>query len=131
MSGARGGEYSIESRALLARLSPTHSRCSDISHPLLLAACALGPAGFAERDVAESSGFPDHSGLAPENLTTLPHFSISSVMSLPKAAGEPGITVPPKSASRALSFESAKPTLISMFSLLTNSLGVFLGAAAP
>src|SRR5262249_56976663 len=49
----------------LARLSPTHSRCSDISHHLLLAACALGPAGFAERDVAEcsagpSSGFPDH-----------------------------------------------------------------------
>src|SRR5215467_3481316 len=45
--------------------------------------------------------------LGPENLTTLPHFPISSVMSLPKAAGEPGITVPPKSASRALSLESA------------------------
>src|SRR6516162_11590688 len=97
---------------------------------------AQGPAGFAERDVAEcpagpSSGFPNHSGLAPENLTTLPHFSISSVMSLPKAAGEPGITVPPTSASRALSLESAKPALISMLSLSTISLGVFLGAATP
>src|SRR5262249_36309407 len=97
---------------------------------------AQEPAGFAERDVAEwsagpSSGFPDHSGLAPENLTTLPHFSISSVMSVPKAAGEPGITVPPTSASRALSLESAKPALISMLRLSTILLGVFLGAATP
>ena len=26
----------------------------------------------------------------PANLTTLPHFSVSSAMSLPKSAGEPG-----------------------------------------
>ena len=67
-----------------------------------------------ERILALTSrgGGPDHSGLAPENLTTLPHFSISSATSFPKSAGEPGITVPPKSASRALSLESAKPALI-------------------
>ena len=30
-----------------------------------------------------------HSGLMPATLTTLPHFSVSSAMSLPKSAGEP------------------------------------------
>ena len=37
----------------------------------------------------------DQSGFAPANLTTLPHFSVSSAISLPKSAGEPGSTVPP------------------------------------
>ena len=44
-----------------------------------------------QRDVMEClAGSPDHSGLMPANLTTLPHFSVSSAMSLPKSAGEPG-----------------------------------------
>src|SRR5262245_48987899 len=30
-----------------------------------------------------------HSALMPANFTTLPHFSVSSAMSLPKSAGEP------------------------------------------
>jgi hypothetical protein len=30
----------------------------------------------------------DHSGLAPENLTTLAHFWVSSAMSLPKSKGD-------------------------------------------
>jgi hypothetical protein len=40
--------------------------------------------------------------LRPANLTTLPHFSVSSAISLPKSAGIPGSGVPPRSASRAL-----------------------------
>src|SRR5262249_25135721 len=40
------------------------------------------------------------SALAPVNLTTLPHFSVSSAISLPKSAREPASTVPPRSASR-------------------------------
>ena len=32
---------------------------------------------------------------------TLPHFSVSSAMSLPKSAGDPGNVVPPKLANRA------------------------------
>jgi hypothetical protein len=48
---------------------------------------------------AEGAG---HSALMPANLTTLAHFPVSSAMSLPKSAGEPGSTVPPRSASRAL-----------------------------
>jgi hypothetical protein len=35
----------------------------------------------------------DHSGLMFANFTTLAHFSVSSAMSLPKSAGEPGSTV--------------------------------------
>src|SRR5215470_5324982 len=41
----------------------------------------------------------DHSGLMPANLTTLPHFSVSSAMSLPKSAGEPESGSPPMSAN--------------------------------
>src|SRR5262245_51695268 len=35
-----------------------------------------------------------HSALMPVNFTTLPHFSVSSAISLPKSAGEPANTVP-------------------------------------
>src|SRR4029434_527944 len=35
----------------------------------------------------------DHSGLAPANLTTLAHFSVSSAISLPKSAGESATAV--------------------------------------
>src|SRR6266568_8182320 len=48
------------------------------------------------------------SALAPENLTTLPHFSVSSAMSFPKSGGEPKSGVPPRSASRAFSLGSAR-----------------------
>src|SRR5438445_11182459 len=44
---------------------------------------------------------------------TLPHFSVSSAMSLLKSAGEPVSGVPPRSASRALILGSARAALIS------------------
>ena len=47
-------------------------------------------------------GTIDYSGLMPANLITFAHFSVSSAMSLPKSAGEPGIAVAPKSAKRVL-----------------------------
>jgi hypothetical protein len=59
---------------------------------------------------------------------TLPHFSVSSAMSLPKSAGEPASTTPPNSASRALIVGSARAVLISLLSLSTISAAVFLGA---
>ena len=71
------------------------------------------------------------SALAPENLTTLPHFSVSSAISLPKSAGEPASTVPPRSASRAFMLRSARPALISLLSLSTISTDVFFGAPIP
>src|SRR5215212_8111673 len=73
----------------------------------------------------------DQSGLAPENLTTLPHLSVSSAMNFPKSAGEPASTVPPISATRALIFGSASAALISLLSLLMMSTGVALGAPTP
>src|SRR5262249_50222186 len=78
------------------------------------------------KDYGTSRG---HSGFAPENLTTLPHLSISSATSFPKSAGEPGMTVPPSSARRALTAASAQPAFILVLSLSRMWLGVFLGAA--
>ena len=62
------------------------------------------PAGceFAtERYGMSGIRFWNHSGLMPANLITFPHFSVSSAISLPNSAGEPGSTVAPKSAKRA------------------------------
>ena len=58
---------------------------------------------------------------------TLSHFSVSSAMSLPKSAGEPGNGVLPRSASRPLILGSARPALISLLSLSMISAGVFRG----
>src|SRR5215813_3018217 len=69
-----------------------------------------------------------HSGVIPANLTTPPHFSLSSAKSFPNSAGVLTKTLPPKSASRALIFGSARPALISLLSMSTISAGVFLGA---
>ena len=62
---------------------------------------------------------------------TLAHFSVSSAINLPKSAGEPVSTTPPASASRALTLGSASAALISLLSLSTISVGVFLGAPTP
>jgi hypothetical protein len=43
-----------------------------------------------------------HSGLMPANLITLAQLSVSFATSLPKSAGEPPTTVPPRSASSGL-----------------------------
>src|SRR5256886_3921350 len=51
---------------------------------------------------------------------------ISSAMSLPKSAGEPGSTVPPRSARRAFILALARPALISLLSLSIISVGAFL-----
>src|SRR5713226_10467993 len=69
--------------------------------------------------------------LTPENSTTLPHFSTSSAMNLPKSAGEPGSGVPPSSVIRAFVLGSAKAALSSLLSRSTISPGVPLGAPRP
>src|SRR5262249_38279293 len=65
----------------------------------------------------------DHSALMLAARITLPHFSVSSAISLAKSAGEPGSTVAPRSASRALILGSARVALISLLSLSTISVG--------
>src|SRR5215470_1804628 len=83
---------------------------------------------FAYRNYDSAAKEQHHSGVIPANLTTLPHFSLSSAKSFPNSAGVLTKTLPPKSASRARIFGSARPALISLLSLLTISAGVFLGA---
>jgi len=63
--------------------------------------CGGHPLPNAEIDEQVPSS-PRHSGLMMAALITLPHFSVSSAMSLPKSSGDPGSAVLPKSASRAL-----------------------------
>jgi hypothetical protein len=62
---------------------------------------------------------------------TVPHFSVSSAMSLPKLVGDPASTVPPSSASPAFSLGSARAAFISLLSFSIMSGGVFRGAPMP
>src|SRR5258707_9332946 len=72
-----------------------------------------------------------HSALMLRARMTLPHFSVSSAINLPKSAGESASTWPPRSASRALILGSASATLISLLSLSMTSAGVPVGAPTP
>src|SRR6185369_5448771 len=67
----------------------------------------------------------------PAARITLPHFFVSSLSSLPKSAGVIVTGSLPSSASLAFIAGSARPALISLFSLSTMSAGVFLGALTP
>src|SRR5580704_1026143 len=80
---------------------------------------------------ADSRRIELYSGLRFANLTTLPHFSISAAMKLPKSAGEPVITMAPNSASLPLSTESVSAALVSWLSLSMISAGVPVGAPMP
>src|SRR5262249_37071113 len=92
----------------------------------------LGAPDLAERAFREFSfRSAGHSGLMFAARITLPHFSVSSAMSLPKSAGETTSGVTPKTASRAFILGSARPALISLLSLSTMSAGVFLGMPTP
>src|SRR5262249_33088525 len=72
-----------------------------------------------------------HSDLMPANLITLAHFSVSSAISFPKSAGDPGSATPPRSARRAFILGSSRAALTSLLSLSTISAGVALGAPRP
>ena len=72
-----------------------------------------------------------HSALMLAARITLPHFSVSAAMSLPKSAGDPGSTVAPKSASRVFILGSARAALTHLLSFSTISEGVFLGVPTP
>src|SRR5262245_52461444 len=76
-------------------------------------------------------GFVLHCGLMFAARITLPHFSVSSVMTLPRSAGVPGNGVLPRSAKRAFSLGSARPALISMLSCRMISVDVPCGAPMP
>src|SRR5262249_60690051 len=73
----------------------------------------------------------DHSGLMLAARITLPHFSVSLAMCLPKSAGEPPNGVAPRSASRACILGSDRAALISLLRVSITSAGVLLGAQKP
>src|SRR5262249_33543854 len=100
-------------------------------HCLGGASVARGREPVERRVTTLRVGSLDYSAFAPEDLTTLAHFSVSSAMNLPKSEGEPANTAAPRSANRAFNLESARPALISLLSLLTISAGVSLGAPMP
>src|SRR5262249_43695272 len=89
----------------------------------------LGQSDFAERDLWNiwSQGAPHQSCLILDARITLARLSVSSAMSLPNSAGDPGSTTPPRSASRVLILGSARPALISLLSFSTISAGVAFG----
>src|SRR5215831_9662354 len=93
--------------------------------------CAAGKFHSALPAFRAMIPFQLHSGLMLAARITLPHFSVSSAMSLPKSTGEPGSAVAPHSASRAFILGSARAALISVLSLSTISAGVFFGAPTP
>src|SRR5437870_1927909 len=72
-----------------------------------------------------------YSALAPENFTTLPHFSVSAATNAANSAAVSANGVVPASASRALTVGSLSPALISRLSVVTISGGVPLGTPTP
>jgi len=62
---------------------------------------------------------------------TLPHFSASSAINLPKSEEESASTLPPEFTSCAFILGSARPALISLLSLSMISAGVSFGAPMP
>ena len=72
-----------------------------------------------------------HCSLILATRITLPHFSVSSEINLPKSAGEPASTVPARLASFVSRLASAMLTLTAVFSFSMTSAGVFFGAPMP
>src|SRR5215472_18420668 len=71
------------------------------------------------------------SGLMLATRITLPHFFVSSAMSLAKSAGEPASAATPRLANRACNLGSAMVALTSLFSRSMTSAGVPFGAPMP
>src|SRR5262249_38360582 len=85
------------------------------------------PAG----ELGRHAHVPRQSGLAPENLTTFRHFSVSSATSFPKSPGEPPMSEAPSSAKRAFALGSSRIALISLLSLSMITSGVPFGTPTP
>src|SRR5262245_17411405 len=87
---------------------------------------------FAERALRNiGSGLPRQSGLMLAARITLAHFSVSSAISFPNSAGDPGSATPPRSARRAFILGSSRAALTSLLSVSMILAGVFLGAPIP
>jgi hypothetical protein len=125
-------------------VSPTHGEQemsiwnghyqSTCYHPLFvfnqfgdLERCALRPGNVHSADGWEGVD----SALMPADLITLAHLSVSSEMNFANPADVSGIGSTPRSTRRAFDLGSARAAFIASFSLLTISVGVFLGTPSP
>ena len=98
---------------------------------LAASSCESHPQAGKNLPLLSGEHAPDHSGLMPANLMTLPHFCVSSAIKFPKSAAEPGSNDAPRSVNRAFATGSANIALIAVLSLSTISAGVPLGATRP
>src|SRR5439155_27351576 len=73
----------------------------------------------------------DHSGLMLAARFTLAHFSVSSIKSFPKSAGDNGIGTLPRPMIRPLTLGSERAVLISRLSFSMMFCGVPRGTATP
>src|SRR5262249_6831507 len=146
-----GGGRRVDHRReqLYVRFAPESGQIADVSICPLRVNCDLthcskfqlirSPRRATERPAISlngrygiiGSGLPRQSGLILPAGPTLPHFSVSSAMNLPKSAGVIGIGRPPNSASRALILASAMAALISLFNRSMISAGVLVGTPMP
>src|SRR5499426_1267327 len=92
-------------------------RVTSLSGPTVTSLSGVYTGGSQNEIYGISTADRPHSALMLRARMTLPHFSVSSAMSLPKSAGEPTNAVPPRSASRALILGSARPALMASLSL--------------
>src|SRR5262245_5830188 len=135
--GARGGEIPPRDSTKPAVRGMSSASPLHLNEPTSIAATfAAGSANSGHGPPFRTAVMEHREGIAYIGLMlaatiTLPHFLVSSEMSLPKSAGEPGSTVPPRLASRALNFGSAMLILTSLFSLSMSSTGVLFGAPMP
>src|SRR5262249_39014777 len=72
-----------------------------------------------------------HSTLMPADLITLAHLSVSLAMNFANSSGENGIGSMPSSTKLACDLGSPRAAFVASLSLLTTSVGVFLGAPSP
>src|SRR5262249_32067648 len=86
---------------------------------------------LGERTLRNIGLWQFHCGLMPANLSTLPHFSVSSAIIFASSAGDPVSGSPPRSARRAFILGSWRAALTSLLSLSTISAGVTFGAPTP
>jgi hypothetical protein len=87
-------------------MGPTDPHTGERSH---------GRCGTGSYDAFQYAAY-NQFDLAPENLTTFRHFSVSSSMNVAEPAGELASTVAPKLASLATMPGSASAALISLLS---------------
>src|SRR5438874_1578407 len=110
--GTADGPKGIYGRRSLSKPpKPTILNLSHRPHHRRLPRQRFSAMGFMECRRCSGQAYPALMLIA---WITLPHFSVSSAMNLPKSAGDNANTAPPKSASRAFNFGSARPALISL-----------------